>query len=117
MILFQKIFTSSIRIVTTIWKTGIIKPIPKSFLLDPRVPLQYKGIFQLSTVYKLFSGILNKRIVNVVDINQLFADEQYGFRKGRSCIDHIFVLSSIIGNRKAKGLSTYIVYIDFEKRI
>ncbi len=34
-ILFQKIFTSSI--VPTIWKTGIIKPIPKSSLLDPRV--------------------------------------------------------------------------------
>ncbi len=30
-------------------------------------------------------------------------------------IDHIFVLSSIIPNRKTKGLSTYIVYIDFEK--
>ncbi len=69
----------------------------------------------MSTIYKLFSGILNKHIVNVADTNQLFAHEQNGFWKGRSCIDHIFVLSSIIGNRKAKGLSTYIVYIDFEK--
>ncbi len=69
----------------------------------------------LSTVYKLFSGILNKRIVNVADTNQLFADEQNGFGEGRSCIDHILVLSSIIRNRKAKGLSTYITYIDFEK--
>ncbi len=45
----------------------------------------------------------------------MFADEQNSFWKGRSCIDHIFVLSSIIHNRKAKGLSTYIVYIEFEK--
>ncbi len=47
-------------------------------------------------------------------INQLFADEQNGFHKGRSCIDHTFVLSSIIRNRKAKGQSTYIAYIYFE---
>ncbi len=71
----------------------------------------------MSTVYKLFSGILNKHIVNVADINQLFADEQNSFRKGRSSIDHIFALSSIICNRKAKDLSTYIACIDFEKGI
>ncbi len=43
------------------------------------------------------------------------ADEQNDFWKRRSCIDLIFVLSSMIRNRKAKGLSTYIAYIDFEK--
>ncbi len=63
-ILFQKIFTSSI--VPTIWKTGIIKAIPKSSLIDPRVPLQYGGISLLSTVYKI-SSVLNKCIVNVAD--------------------------------------------------
>ncbi len=30
-------------------------------------------------------------------------------------MDHIFVLSTVIRNRKAKGLTTYIAYIDFEK--
>ncbi len=93
----------------------MIKPIPKSYLLDQRVPLQYIGIFLLSTVYKLFSGILNKHIVNIADTNKLFADEQNGFRKGRSCIDHMFVLTLIMCNRKAKDLSPYVAYIDFEK--
>ena len=99
----------------TVWKIGIIKPIPKSSLLDPRVPLQYRGICLLSTVYKLFSGILNQRITKVADENALFVDEQNSFRKKRSCIDHIFTLTSIIRNRKAKRLPTYVAYIEFEK--
>ena len=97
------------------WKLGILKPIPKSSLTDPRTPLQYRGICLLSTVYKLFSRVLNERIVKVAEASTLYGDEQNGFRKGRACIDHIFVLASVIRNRKAKRLPTYVAYIDFEK--
>ena len=53
--LFSKIFNTGI--MPTIWKTAIIKPIPKSAMVDPRLPLQYRGISLLSTVYKLFSSL------------------------------------------------------------
>ena len=112
-VLFQKVF--ELGLIPSLWKFGILKPIPKSSLTDPRVPLQYRGISLLSTVYKLFSGIVNKRIVRAVDDNGLYAEEQNGFRKDRSCIDHIFTLTSIIRNRKQRGLPTYTAYIDFEK--
>ncbi len=112
-VLFNKIFEHNL--VPVVWKVGIIKPIPKSSLVDPRVPLQYRGITLMSTVYKLFSNILNVRIVSAAENNNIYCDEQNGFRKGRSCADHIFVLSSIIRNRKAKGLPTYAAFIDFEK--
>ena len=45
----------------------------------------------------------------------LYADEQNGFRKDRSCADHLFSLTSIIRNRKRDRLSTYVAFIDFEK--
>ena len=99
----------------TIWKTAIIKPIPKSAMVDPRLPLQYRGISLLSTVYKLFSSLLNIRIIKCAEVNYLFAEEQNGFRSKRSCEDHVHVLSSIIRQRKARRLSIYVAFIDMEK--
>ena len=45
----------------------------------------------------------------------LLVDEQNGFREGRSCQDHVYVLSSIIRNRSTQNLSTYAAFVDFEK--
>ena len=45
----------------------------------------------------------------------LLVDEQNGFREGRSCQDHVCVLSSIIPNRDTQNLWTYAAYVDFEK--
>ena len=42
-------------------------------------------------------------------------DEQNGFRKGRSCLDHIYSLTSIIKNRKQAGKDTHVAFIDMEK--
>ncbi len=45
----------------------------------------------------------------------MFADEQNGFRGKRSCEDHVFVLSFIIRQMKAKRCATYIAFINMEK--
>jgi hypothetical protein len=111
--LFNKIFT--LNRIPSVWSTGIIKPVPKSSLTDPRVPLQYRGITLLSTIYKLFSSVLNNRIVHACTTYDLLVDEQNGFRSKRACIDHLFVLNSIIRNRKKRNLSTLTCFIDFEK--
>jgi hypothetical protein len=66
-------------------------------------------------VAKLYSSILNRRLQNFLEKNKILAEEQNGFRASRSCIDHILVLCSILRNRKALGLSTFISYIDFQK--
>ena len=108
--LFNKIYESSI--TPTIWNLAIVKPIPKNSLADPRLPLEYRGISLLSTVYKLFTSVLNNRIVQIAEQHKLYADEQNGFRKNRSCEDHLFSLSSIIRNGKREKLPTFV---DFEK--
>ena len=81
-ILFSKIFETGV--TPSIWKISIIKPIPKNSPIDPRLPLQYRGISLLSTVYKIFSSILNVRITKCAEEQGLFADEQNGFRKEMS---------------------------------
>ena len=75
-------------------------------MTDPRTPEQYRGIS------KLFTSIINNRLTRYLEDINLYADEQNGFRGDRNCIDHIFSLTSIIKNRKNRGLSTYIAYID-----
>lgn len=111
--LFQKIYDFGI--TPSMWRLAIIKPIPKNSMSDPRLPLEYRGISLLSTVYKLYSGVLNNRIVHVSERNNLLVDEQNGFRKQRSCEDHLFTLTSIIRNRKKSRLPTFVAFVDYEK--
>ncbi len=47
--------------------------------------------------------------------NGLYAEEQNGFRQGRSCSEHLFVLTTIIRNRKLQGKSTFTAFLDAEK--
>ena len=66
--------------------------------------------------YKMFSRIILKRISTAADT--ILCQEQAGFRRGKSCIDHIFTLRQIlqIMEQSTEWKSTiYITFIDFEK--
>ena len=102
-------------VLPSIWRKAIISPIPKSSTKDPCVPLNYRGISLLSCIYKLYSSLLNLRLTDHCEKNGYMVDEQNGFRSKRSCQDHIYVLSTVIRNRKAKGENTFCAYIDFRK--
>ena len=66
-------------------------------------------------MYKLYSSLINNRLNRYIDENDLIEDEQNGFRKDRSCLDHIFAVSSIIKNRLALKKHTFAAFIDFQK--
>ena len=102
-------------IIPTVWRQSVIAPIPKSSSKDPCVPLNYRGISLLSCFYKLYTSLLNHRISTYCESNGLLVDEQNGFRAGRSCQDHIYVLSSIIRNRKSEDKDTFCAFVDFKK--
>lgn len=102
-------------IIPSVWNNSIIKPIPKSSQVDPRVPLNYRGISLLSTVYKVFSAILNNRLCEFIEMNDILVDEQNGFRKNRACIDHIYVLSTVLRARLQESKSTFVCFVDFQK--
>ena len=102
-------------IIPGVWQRATIVPIPKSSTKDPYIPLNYRGISLLSCVFKLYTTILNNRLVEYGEKYKLFVEEQNGFRKGRSCVDHLYSLSSIVRNRNNQGLNTYACFVDFQK--
>ena len=110
---FNHCFT--LGIVPDIWNKAIISPIPKGADKNPYLPLSYRGISLLSCIFILHTGILNNRIVEFTDDFDIMSEEQNGFRKGRSCREHIFVLTSIIRNRMAVNQDTYACFIDLQK--
>ena len=111
--LLNKCFTTGI--IPTAWKQGIINPIPKSTTTDRRDPLNYRGITLTSSVYKLYCIVLNNRLSNWENEHSVIADNQNGFRKQRSTIDHISSLTSIIETRKLHKKATFAAFIDFKK--
>ena len=96
------------------WYKSDIKPIPKKDK-DQRDPLNNRCITIMCCVAKIYSSILNSRLAKFLEANHILEDEQNGFRAARSCIDHIFVLCTIIRNRKETGKQTFLCFIDFTK--
>ena len=101
--------------VPEMWSKGVITPIPKNSTSDPRDPMMYRGITLAPVSYKLYCGILNARLTEKLDNINFIHDEQNGFRKGRSTIDHLSTLTNIIETRKLRKLSTFVSFIDFKK--
>ena len=85
-VLFNVCFNKAV--VPAVWGKCVIKLIPKASSTDPRDPLSYRGISLASAVYKIYCSFVNELLSNWVASNNLIADEQNGFRKKRSTIDH-----------------------------
>ena len=68
---------------------GIINPIPKNPKDDSHNPLNHRGITITSSVYKLYCYVLNYRLTSWIENKSILCDEQDGFRKNRSTMDHI----------------------------
>ena len=107
--LFQLVFDTGI--IPCIWRKAIICPILKDPTSDKRIPMNYRGVSLLSCISKLYSAFIDRRLTRYLEDNDLLADEQNGFRKNRSCEDHVFVLNSIIRNNP----TVFTAFIDLRK--
>lgn len=97
------------------WNTGVIKPIPKADGRDPRDPLSYRGITLISVPCKIYADILNLRLSKWIEDNYCLVEEQNGFRRNRSCMEHIYTLYTVINKRKLSKLPTYACFVDAKK--
>ena len=102
-------------IIPELWKRSLICPIYKGGQKDRLNPLSYRPISLISNPCKLFSSIMNERLMKYLDNNSVLVEEQNGFRKNRSCLDHIFVLSSVLRARICNKKHTYCCFVDFSK--
>lgn len=77
------------------WKLAHIIPIskPGKNLLDPS---SYRAISLTSCLCKLLERIVSKRLVNYLDVHNCISNNQAGFRKEYSTMDHLVSLENII---------------------
>ena len=71
------------------WKTGVNVHFCKSG--DPIHPSNYHGIIPNSSLRKLLCEILNSRIVDYLENNNVSSKEKAGFRKGFRTTDHVII--------------------------
>ncbi|UYV69946.1 hypothetical protein LAZ67_7001291 [Cordylochernes scorpioides] len=97
-----------------IWTNSTIHPIFKNGYKNS--PSNYRDIALISNVSKLFTSILRSRLEEWVEGRRVVPENQAGFRKGRSCIDHIFTLTTLIqlSLRKKRG-KLYVFFVDLRK--
>ena len=96
------------------WLEGKIRPIYKN-KGDKSDPENYRPITILSCLSKLFTAVLNNRLTKFLDTYELLNENQAGFRKGYSTVDHIFALNSLIELFKSTKKKLYCTFIDFSK--
>jgi hypothetical protein len=69
----------------------------------------YRGITLSSNVYKVFSKVIEKKIVSFLEDSNILGESQGAFRKNRRLEDHIFTL------QKKKEKNTYLAFLDLSK--
>jgi len=74
------------------WKKAVQVPLHKK--KDKMGCKNYRGISLLSHSSKVYSGIILSRLRRRTD--EILADEQAGFRAGRSTVDQIYTLRQLV---------------------
>ena len=97
----------------TEWSLSILQPLHKKGNFND--PDNYRGISLLNVCSKLYSYVLNRRISNWVEENNVLGEEQAGYRCNRSPIEHIFTLYAMISKQLVKHKKLYVAFIDFKK--
>ena len=111
--LFNKLYSESYFPID--WTHAVIIPLFKNG--NASNPENYRGISLLSMISKVFTGILNTRLYRWAEKEGKICEEQAGFRKRYSTLDHIFSLIAMIRssiNGKGKG-KLYVAFIDYMK--
>jgi len=106
--LFNKIYSESS--VPPSWCMVCICPLHKKG--DPSVPANYRPISLVSTKLKLFTTILNNRLLSWNVHNNLISEFQAAYRPGFGCYHHNFLLNSIIDSHLRQNKHLYCLYVD-----
>lgn len=96
------------------WADGLIVPIYKG-KGDVNNVNNYRGITLLSCLGKLFSNILRCRLEKFASVNTIIRQNQAGFRRNHSTIDHIFTLKCLIDVILYRKQTLYVAFADFSK--
>lgn len=111
-ILFNAVFASGV--YPSEWSKSMIFPLHKKGNINN--VNNYRGISLLNILGKIFSHVLNERLKQWCDCNNIIPEAQAGFRSSYSTVDNIFVLQSLVQKYIGKaGGRFYVFFVDFQK--
>lgn len=96
------------------WKNAIVSAIPKPSK-DHSKPINFRPISLLSSISKVFEGVIIKRIRECTAALKAVPDTQFGFRPAHSCDQQITRVIQHIKTGFRHGKSTGMVIFDGEK--
>ena len=97
----------------TTWSSAVIVPVFKKG--DTATPNNYRGISLISCICKLFTSVLNKRLLAWSNENEIITDAQFGFRPKSGTSEAIFALHYIINRTLCKKSRLYCCFVDYKK--
>ena len=95
------------------WSKGIVIPVYKKG--DDSDTGNYRPITLISHLAKLFTSVLNRRLLHWCETNNCLTDAQFGFRPAHSTCDAIFALHSLISEYLNKKKKLYCCFVDYLK--
>ena len=96
-----------------LWKIGHIIPIFKYD--DFLYPSRYRGITVSSCLGKLFTLVINERLIEFLGARNILSHYQIGFRRECRTADYVFILNTVLNSYFCKGTKVYACFIDFSK--
>ena len=107
--LFEKVWSEE-KIPEEWLKGNIIKLPKKGDLKDCN---NWRGVTLLNVASKIFARCIFERIQSPID--NMLRKHQAGFRRGRSCVDQIFVMRRVIEEAQEFQKELVVNFVDFEK--
>ena len=93
------------------WSTCIIAPIFKKG--NPEDTNNYRGITLTNIVAKIYSHVLNNRLIKWSKTHEKLTSNQFGFQPNRSTIDCIYIFHAIIMKTLNSHKKLFCAFVDF----
>lgn len=103
----------SVGIFPDIFKTAVVLPIHKSG--DKDSVTNYRPISLLSIFSKIFEKVINNRLTSYLTKFKILANNQFGFRSGRSTEDAVMELTDAVIDNIERRHKTIGVFLDLSK--
>lgn len=97
----------------TVFKKAVVHPIHK--VGDRNNVSNYRPISVLTSLSKVLEKVLNSRLINFLEKNDILAHNQYGFRKQKSTEDAVMDLTNNIVGTLDRKMKTLGVFLDLSK--
>lgn len=91
------------------WKKSIIVLIYKKGNQDKAE--NYRGISLLCSAYKIYAEVLRNRLEKKTEDRNLLPESQCGFRKRRSNLESVFILSHLVQRETKKEEDKVFLFI------